>query len=117
MEKPLVSAVVVAYNKAGVLADSIRSVLRQTYRPLEVLVVDDGSTDTTPQVVRSFGDRVRYLRKENGGEGSARNLGIREARAAWVAAVVLPDWRGPVMTCRNGRSLCSAFWSSATKGR
>ena len=119
MEKPLVSAVVVAYNKAGVLADSIRSVLRQTYRPLEVLVVDDGSTDTTPQVVRSFGDRVRYLRKENGGEGSARNLGIREARAPWVAFLDGDDLWLPhklevqMGVCERARDLlavqCSAY--------
>lgn len=82
---PLVSVVIVTYNKADVLADSIRSVLRQTYRPIEILVVDDGSTDRTADVVRSFGDRVRYLPKENGGTGSARNLGIRESRGEYVA--------------------------------
>ena len=82
---PLVSAVIVTYNKADVLADSIRSVLRQTYRPIEILIVDDGSTDRTAEVVRSFGNQVRYLPKENGGTGSARNLGIRESRGEYVA--------------------------------
>jgi len=82
---PLVSAVVVTYNKADVLGDSIRSILKQTYRPIEILVVDDGSTDGTADVVRSFGGQVRYIPKENGGTGSARNLGIQESRGEYVA--------------------------------
>lgn len=82
---PLVSIVIVTYNKADMLAGSIRSVLRQTYRPIEILVVDDGSTDRTAEVVRSFGAQVKYLLKENGGTGSARNLGIAEARGEFVA--------------------------------
>lgn len=85
MTPPIVSVVVVTYNKADVLAEAIRSVLAQTVRPIEVLVVDDGSTDRTAEVVRSFGDQVRYLPKENGGTGSARNLGIAEARGEHVA--------------------------------
>lgn len=85
VRNPLVSVVIVTYNKADVLADSIRSALQQTYRPIELLVVDDGSTDATAQVVRAFGDQVRYLPKENGGTGSARNLGIAEARGEFVA--------------------------------
>ena len=84
-DHPLVSVVIVTYNKAEVLADSIRSVLRQTYRNREILVVDDGSTDNTAELVRTFGDQVRYLPKKNGGTGSARNLGIQESQGEYVA--------------------------------
>lgn len=80
-----VSVVIVAYNKADTIASAIESVLRQTYPHFEVLVVDDGSTDETAARVRVFGDRVRYLPKMNGGTGSARNLGIRQARGRYVA--------------------------------
>lgn len=81
----LVSVVIVTYNKEDTLASAIESVLRQTFQDFEILVVDDGSTDGTSQIVGSFGSKVRYLPKQNGGTGSARNLGIREARSPFVA--------------------------------
>lgn len=82
---PAVSVVIVTYNKADTIVAAIDSVLRQTFRDFEVLVVDDGSTDQTPRLVRAYGDRVRYLPKTNGGTGSARNLGIAQSRGAFVA--------------------------------
>lgn len=85
MASPTVSVVIVTYNKGPTIGPAIESVLRQTYRDFEVLVVDDGSRDDTAQRVRRFGDRVRYLPKENGGTGSARNLGIAESRGEVVA--------------------------------
>ena len=82
---PAVSVCVITYNKADTLPEAIDSVLRQSYRDLEVLVVDDGSTDDTAARMRPYGDRVRYLPKTNGGTGSARNLGIAQARGEFVA--------------------------------
>lgn len=82
---PTVSVVIVTYNKADTLPAAIQSVQAQTWRDLEILVVDDGSTDDTAECVRGFGTQVRYLQKENGGTGSARNLGIAEARGRFVA--------------------------------
>ncbi|MBI3317689.1 MAG: glycosyltransferase family 2 protein [Candidatus Omnitrophica bacterium] len=82
---PSVSVVIVAYNKADTIAAAIESVLRQTYGDFEVLVIDDGSTDSTGEKVRPFGARVRYVRKENGGTGSARNLGISLSRGQFIA--------------------------------
>ena len=82
---PTVSVVIVTYNKADTLPDAINSVLGQTYPDFEVLVVDDGSTDATAERVKAYGDKIRYLPKKNGGTGSARNLGIAEARGPFVA--------------------------------
>lgn len=85
MTPPAVSVVIVAYNKADTLADAINSVLEQTCRDFEVLVVDDGSTDDTAERVKVYGDKIRYLPKKNGGTGSARNLGIARSQGRFVA--------------------------------
>ena len=82
---PAVSVVIVTYNKEATVGAAIESVLRQTYQDLEILVVDDGSMDRTAERARAFGDQVRYLYKQNGGTGSARNLGIAQARGEYVA--------------------------------
>ena len=80
-----VSVIVPAYNQGRYLGDAIRSALAQTYRDLEVLVVDDGSTDDTRAVTRSFADpRVRYIHQANRGLSAARNTGIREASGEFL---------------------------------
>ncbi len=82
---PAVSVVIVTYNKADTLPAAINSVLAQTYRDREILVVDDGSSDDTAQRVKAYGDTIRYLPKKNGGTGSARNLGIARSQGRFVA--------------------------------
>jgi len=84
---PTVSVVIAAYNAAPWIAETLDSVLAQTFLDCEVIVVDDGSSDETPEVVAGYGSRVRYLRKENGGAASARNVGIRAARGSYIAFV------------------------------
>lgn len=79
-----ISAIITAYNSECYLAEAIQSVLRQTRPPEELIVVDDGSTDRTIEVAKSFKE-VRYLRKENGGIGSARNFGVEAARGDYLA--------------------------------
>ncbi|UFS69439.1 glycosyltransferase [Geomonas sp. RF6] len=71
-----ISVIIPCYNAEKYLGEAIESVLSQSVPPYEVLVVDDGSTDRTPDVVRRFGARVRYLARANGGVSSARNAGI-----------------------------------------
>jgi glycosyltransferase involved in cell wall biosynthesis len=84
---PLVSVVLPTYNRAGTLARAIDSVLRQTAADLELIVVDDGSTDDSPAVVRAIGDpRLRYERlPQRQGVSAARNHGSGLARADWIA--------------------------------
>lgn len=91
MPDPLVSVVIPVYNCAGYVGAAIGSALSQTYRPIEIVVVDDGSTDDTRAVVESFGERVRYFRQEHSGAGAARNLGIRHARGEFVALLDADD--------------------------
>jgi glycosyltransferase involved in cell wall biosynthesis len=77
---PKVSIIIPVYNGSDYLREAIDSALAQTYRNIEVIVVNDGSTDDgkTEAIALSYGERIRYLRKENGGVASALNLGIRE---------------------------------------
>ncbi len=82
---PKVSVVIPTYNSADFLMEAVDSVLNQTWRDLEIIVVDDGSTDGTQDIVGRYGDRVRHVYKKNEGPSSARNMGIRMARGTYVA--------------------------------
>jgi len=81
----LVSVVIAAYNRAEYLPAAIESVLSQTFRDFEVIVVDDGSTDGTSAAVKGFRDTVRYVYQENAERGAARNRGLRLAQGQYVA--------------------------------
>ena len=80
-----------AYQAEEFIADGLRSVLEQDPQPAEIVVIDDGSTDRTAEIVRSFGPAVRLVSKPNGGEASARNAGLREATTEWVAFMDADD--------------------------
>lgn len=98
-----VSVIVPAYNTADYIAETLASVLAQEGPELEVLVVDDGSTDRTPEVVGAIGDpRLRYLRRENsGGPAAPRNLGIAEARGEFVSFFDSDDIMAPGKLARQ----------------
>jgi glycosyltransferase involved in cell wall biosynthesis len=86
MRNPKVSVVIPTYNRAATVPRAIESVLAQTVTDLEVIVVDDGSSDDTGRVLREmFGDRIRYYSQANQGASVARNKGVEEARGAWIA--------------------------------
>jgi glycosyltransferase involved in cell wall biosynthesis len=94
MKTPAVSVVIPTFNRATLVGYAIESVLGQTYQDFEVIVVDDGSTDHTPEEVARFGDRIRYLHQKNMGVSAARNTGIRAARGKWIAFLDSDDrWR------------------------
>ena len=82
---PVISVVIPVYNGERYLADAIQSVLDQTYRNFEVIVVDDGSTDGSADVAQRFGEAIRYVHQANGGVCKARNAGIAAARGAYIA--------------------------------
>ena len=99
---PLVSVVIPAYNAASFITRTIESVIEQTYRELEILIVDDGSCDRTPQIVQAYAQkdaRVKLLQQANAGVAAARNFGIRAAKGEFVAPIDADDvWHPKAMT-------------------
>lgn len=84
-EKPWISVIIPVYNGEKYLAEAVGSVRAQRYAPLEIIVVDDGSTDGTAGVVRGLGDDIRYVYQPNAGPAAARNHGLRLARGEIIA--------------------------------
>lgn len=82
---PLVSIVIPVYNGQNYLKEAIDSALAQTYAPLEVLVINDGSKDKTEEIALSYSDRIRYFTKENGGVSTALNMGISHMRGEYFS--------------------------------
>lgn len=88
---PEISVIICAYNAAPYLAQTLESVFAQTYQSYEIIVVNDGSTDETEQVIARYSDRVRYIRQENAGPGAARNTAIRCAGGRYLALLDSDD--------------------------
>jgi glycosyltransferase involved in cell wall biosynthesis len=91
IKQPLVTALINTYNYGRYLPFAINSVLNQTYSNLEIIVVDDGSTDHTKEVLRQYGDRIKSIRTTNGGQGHAFNVGIPEAQGELVMLLDADD--------------------------
>jgi glycosyltransferase involved in cell wall biosynthesis len=91
MEKPLISCIVPVYNGKRYLREALDSILAQTYRPLEIIVADDGSTDGTAVLAAEYGDKLRYLFEPNAGTAAACNLGLRAARGEFMAFLAADD--------------------------
>ncbi|MCK5000975.1 MAG: glycosyltransferase family 2 protein, partial [Anaerohalosphaera sp.] len=102
---PKVSVIIPTYNLSGTLVSTIKSVLDQTMGDLQVLVVDDGSSDGTQQAVEAIDDRrVRYFFKENGGVSSARNYGLARAEGQYIAFLDHDDlWPADFLEVMVGR--------------
>jgi glycosyltransferase involved in cell wall biosynthesis len=90
-ETAAISVVVPAYNAERWIGRAITSVLRQTVRPAEIVVVDDGSTDGTAEAVQKQGPTIRYFQQKNSGPSVARNRGIQEAKSEWIAFLDADD--------------------------
>ena len=80
---PLVSIVIPVYNGAEYMREAIDSALAQTYKNIEVIVVNDGSKDNTDEIARSYGEKIRYFKKENGGVSTALNLAIQNMQGEY----------------------------------
>jgi glycosyltransferase involved in cell wall biosynthesis len=91
MNSPVVSVILPVFNGANYLRFAIESVLNQTLRDFELIVVDDGSTDSTPDIARSYGTRLKYIRKDNGGVATAFNRGIQESSGRYISWISHDD--------------------------
>jgi glycosyltransferase involved in cell wall biosynthesis len=104
MREPLISCIVPVFNCEGYLKEALDSILAQTYRPLEIIVADDGSTDGTATVVSGYGHQVRYLYQLNSGPSAARNLGLSAVHGEFVAFLDADDlWDKEKLTRQMAR--------------
>lgn len=85
IEMITISVIIPTYNRALLVQRAINSVLSQTHQPLEIIVVDDGSTDQTAEVLKLYGEQIKYIYQQNEGVSSARNRGIRESQGTHIA--------------------------------
>lgn len=82
---PLVSIVIPVYNGANYVREAIDSALAQTYKNIEIIVVNDGSQDNTEEIVKSYGNKLRYFKKENGGTSTALNVGVKNMKGQYFS--------------------------------
>ena len=114
----LVSIIIPTYNRAQLVDRAIRSALAQTYRPVEIIVVDDGSTDDTARVLRAFGNKIQVIRQPNQGRSIARNHGLETATGDYVAFLDSDDvWAADamaaeveVLNANPQAGICYSWW-------
>lgn len=110
---PSISVIIPTYNRAGQILGAVRSVMAQTLAPAEIVVVDDGSSDNTEEVLAPVMEQIRYVKTVNQGVSAARNRGIREASCEWIAFLDSDDtWRPEKLrrqwdaVTRSGAKVC-----------
>lgn len=123
----MISVIIPAYNAEQYLGRCLESVLNQTYRDFELLLIDDGSTDATPIIARKFSDvdeRIKYTRKKNGGSASARNLALTLAQGEYIAFVdaddcVHPDYLETLLNTllRTHTDICQCDYIEVENGQ
>jgi glycosyltransferase involved in cell wall biosynthesis len=105
---PSVSTIIPVYNREDLVASSIDSILNQTYKCHEIIVVDDGSTDNTLESLKQYQDKIKIIQKDNGGSASARNIGLKHASGDYIAYLDSDDtWHPDKLSIFvNSLSLC-----------
>jgi len=98
---PTVSVLIPTYNRATIITKAIDSALAQTYQSVEIVVVDDGSTDHTREVIAGYGDKIVYVYQENRGIAGARNTGFRHCSGAYIAFLDSDDYWLPEKLSRQ----------------
>lgn len=91
MSNPSVSVIIAVYNGAKFLAEAVGSIRQQSYKPIEIIIIDDGSTDGTAELASDLGDDVRYIYQSNNGPAAARNKGLALARGEVIAFLDVDD--------------------------
>ncbi len=119
-ERCEITAVIPAYNRAKLISRAVESVLDQSMRPAQIIVVDDGSTDNTAEVCQAYAPSIQYARQRNAGASAARNAGIRLARYDWIAFLDSDDYWTPLhlermMTAIRETAAEAAFYFSDTQ--
>jgi glycosyltransferase involved in cell wall biosynthesis len=96
-DEPLVSVIIPTYNSSAFVADAIRSAINQDYEPKEIIVVDDGSTDSTLEILKCFDnqEQIRVVTQVNAGAGAARNHGLKHAKGTYIAFLDSDDFWVP----------------------
>jgi len=122
MSQAAVSVIIPYYQARQTIARAVESVLRQTIRPFQILIVDDGSPDDAAAATEQFSPSVTLIRKPNGGAASARNLGIEHAKGEWVAFLDADDYWEPSKIERqlshsDGVGLVGGRWFTEESGK
>lgn len=116
----LVSVVVPTYNREKLIAKTLDSIINQTYKDIEVLVIDDGSKDNTQDVIQRYislyPQKIKYFLKENGGVSSARNLGIDKSKGEYICFVDSDDWIYPTKIEKQLKQLLSQEYDACYCG-
>ena len=92
MDNCKISVIIPVYNGEKYINKAIDSVLNQTFRPFEIIVIDDGSTDGTEDALSQYGDKIKVYKQKNQGVCRARNAGLQRAKGDWVAQLDADDW-------------------------
>src|SRR5208337_2738500 len=101
----LISVIIPCYNTAKFLAESVDSVLNQTYPNVEVIVVDDGSTDNSPSIIAKYGNKIKAARQQNQGISAARNTGVRISKGQFLVFLDADDWLDATFLSKSAAAL------------
>jgi glycosyltransferase involved in cell wall biosynthesis len=108
---PLISVIVPAYNAEKYIQTTLESVLNQSYKNIEVIVIDDGSSDDTQAILADYGNRIKTIKTENMGVSHARNTGIEASKGTWIAFLDSDDIWHPTKLYEQFSSLENCKWS------
>lgn len=115
--KPLVSIIIPCYNSVRFIDKALNSVFLQTYSHYEIITVNDESTDNTEIVLRSYGDKIRYIKRKNGGPSAAKNSGLEHAKGDFIAFLDHDDTFSPTKLEIQVRILIENPQAMATIGK
>lgn len=93
--EPIVSVVIPTYNRAGLIRHALDSVLNQTYQNIEIIVVDDGSTDNSYEILKTYGNKIQYIKTDHAGTAYARNVGMNAASGEYIGFLDSDDYYHP----------------------